>query len=401
MRVLFLTSRLPYPPHRGDRVRTFNFLREFASRHDVHLLSFVEGEEDRAAAAGLDDLCSHEFVTLSKQRSLMNIAAHALSPHPYQVLYYRSSQMQRAVGEALANGQYDLVYVHLFRMAPILVSAVERDVSGARRVRAVLDLTDSVASEIELSIRHRPVATRLPYVWECRKIRALERSVLPRFDEGWVISGADRDDVLATSPGARIEVVPNGVDESLFELEPPESASSTVVFVGNLSVPHNIDAVAFLVRRVMPRLRDRVPDACLRVVGQGAGDGVKDVCSSAAWCSLLGFVPDLRDAYRGAAAFAAPLRFAAGVQNKMLESMAAGVPVVTTSVGNRGLTAEPDREIIIADDPEAFARGLACVLTDTGRRLALSRDGRRFVSGGFSWSHAVDRAEAIVGGEHD
>ncbi|MCD4689934.1 glycosyltransferase [bacterium] len=396
MRILFLTSRLPYPPHRGDRVRTFNFLKAFASRHDVHLVSFIESDAEREAAAELKGICSRELVVLGKRRSLLNIATHALSPMPYQALYYRSAEMQAVVQAAFADGTFDLIYVHLFRMAPFIVPLLGRRPSGGGSdVRAVLDLTDSVASEIELSIRHRAALTRFPYMWESRKIRAYETRVMPGFDETWVISEADRDDVLLGASGARVEIVPNGVDDRLFELDPSMSDSGEVVFVGNLSVPHNIDAVEFLIGDVMPRLRAAEPGATLRVVGKGAGDRVRCICDAADWCTLTGFVPDLRDAYRNAAVFAAPLRFAAGVQNKMLEAMAAGVPVVTTPTGNRGLQAAPGSEIVVASGGAEFACALGEVLSDARRRDALSKAGRRFISGRFSWSHALERAEAV------
>jgi len=394
VRLFFLTSRLPYPPHRGDRVRTFNFLREFATRHDVHLVSFIEGEEERAVAKGLDGLCTYELISLSKRRSLANIAVRALSSQPYQALYYRSGRMVDAVQRVFEGGEFDLAYVHLFRMAPFVERFLER--GGQRTPTTVLDLTDSVASEIELSIRRRPLPTRPLYAWECRRIRALERRVLPAFREGWVISEADRQEVLRTSPGSRIEVIPNGVDERLFGLDPAQDAPKEVVFVGNLSVPHNIDAVGCLVREVMPLLREIVPGTTLRVVGRDVGHAVRGICSSVDWCRMKGFVPDLTDAYRGATVFAAPLRFAAGVQNKMLESMAAGIPVVTSPIGNRGLGARDAREIVVADGPEAFARALAEIIADAGLRSRLSEAGRRFVQGSFSWSAAVDRLDALA-----
>ncbi len=394
MRILFLTSRLPYPPHRGDRVRTYNFLRTFSAGHDVHLLSFVEGEEDRAAAGELDDLCTSELVHLGRGRSLANIATHALSTLPYQALYYHSRRMRTAVRRALTNGGFDLVYVHLFRMVPFVLPALERrETTG---IPAVLDLTDSVASEIELSLAHRPLATRAPYAWECRKIRALERRALPAFREAWVISEADRDDILRTSPGARIEIVPNGVDESLFDVAPAGSGSSTVVFVGNLSVAHNIDAVRFLIRDVMPRVRTVVPEADLRVVGKDAVPAVRDLCAGVGWCELRGFVPDLRDAYRDATVFAAPLRFAAGVQNKMLEAMAAAVPVVSSRLGNRGLRAAGGRQIVIADGAGDFAAALARVIRDVEARRTLAVEGRRFVRECFSWAKALERVELVA-----
>jgi len=146
----------------------------------------------------------------------------------------------------------------------------------------------------------------------------------------------------------------------------------------------------------MPALRDLVGEATLHVVGKDAVPAVRELCSSADWCCLEGFVPDLRDAYRGAAAFAAPLRFAAGVQNKILESMAAGVPVVTSSVGNRGLGAKDGREIVIADGADEFAQELAGLMSNTGRRHELAADGRRFVQETFSWSKALERVESLV-----
>ncbi len=397
MRILFLTSRLPYPPHRGDRVRTFNFLKAFASRHDVHLISFIENNDEREAAVELESICSRELVLLGKRRSLFNITSRALSPMPYQALYYRSARMQALVQAAFADGAFDLIYVHLFRMAPFVAPLLGRRSLGvASNTRAVLDLTDSVASEIELSIRHRPVLARLPYVLESRKIRAYEARIMPSFDEIWVISEADREDVLSGTSGARVEIVPNGVDERLFDIGSSMCDSREVVFVGNLSVPHNIDAVELLIRDIMPRLRTAEPEATLRVVGQGAGDRVRGICAAADWCNFTGFVPDLRDAYRRAAVFAAPMRFAAGVQNKMLEAMAAGVPVVTTPTGNRGLKAAPESEIVVASGAAEFARALGEILSNAGRRDALSRAGRQFVSSRFEWSHALERAETVA-----
>ncbi len=397
MRILFLTSRLPYPPHRGDRVRTFNFLRAFASRHDVHLISFIESDEERQMVRELESICSLELIVLGKRRSLLNIATHALSQMPYQALYYRSARMHTVVQAALAGGAFDLIYVHLFRMAPFVAPLLgRRSLEAAGSTRAVLDLTDSVASEIELSIRHRPILTRFPYAWESRKIRAYEKRVMPSFDETWVISEADRNDVLSGVSGPRVEIVPNGVDERLFELNPAPEDAREVVFVGNLGVPHNIDAVEFLIRDVMPRLRTTEPGATLRVVGQGAGDRMRGICDAADWCTLAGFVPDLRDAYRSGAVFAAPMRFAAGVQNKMLEAMAAGLPVVTTPTGNRGLRAEPGSEVIVASGAEEFARALGEIVGSAHRRATLGKAGRRFVSSRFAWSHALDRAEAVA-----
>lgn len=392
MRILSLTSRLPCPPYRGDRVRTYNFLRALSEGHDVDLVSFVRDDREAELARGLRWLDRVETVLLRPPRSLGNMALRALSPVPYQALYYRSSAMAAAVDRALREGRYDFVYVHLFRMAPFVEASLGSP-SGTRPA-SVVDLTDAVARELELSVPHRPLPLRPAYRWEASKIRRYERRVLGLFDEAWVISKADADETRRHAPDARLAVVPNGVDEKLFAVDPGD-CSPGVLFVGNLSIPHNIDALEHLARDVMPLVRRSVPEAPLTVAGRDAGARVRRLVEETG-ARLAGFVPALPDVYRLGTVFAAPLRFAAGVQNKILEAMAAGLPVVTSSLGNRGLSAADGSELLVRDDPAAFAAAVADVLRDDRRGREIGARGREFVRAGFRWSLARERAERLV-----
>ena len=392
MRILALTSRVPFPPLRGDKVRTFNFLKALSERHDVDLLTFVEGDADRALARRLDWLRSAETISLPRIRSYANMALGALSSLPYQTLYYRSGSMREAFAAAVGRETYDLVYVHLFRMAPYALGG--GDVGAAGAPAYALDLTDAISVELSESVPRRPFPIRPAYAWEAEKIRRYEARVARAFDETWVIAEADAAAIASVAPDADVVVVPNGVDESLFSL-PGADAEGVVLFVGNLSIAHNTDAVEFLVGEIMPRVRRRVSEARLRVVGHGADERMRRAAAEGGF-DLGGYVPELADAYRGAAVFAAPLRFAAGVQNKILEAMAAGLPVVTTPTGNRGLGAPAGEALAVAEDAEGLSDEIVRLLGDRSRRAAVGSAGRAFVRGRFSWSAVRGHAERLV-----
>jgi glycosyltransferase involved in cell wall biosynthesis len=394
VKILFLTSRLPYPPYRGDRVRTWNFVRSLSARHDVRLLSFTEGAADDDGVRELSKLAAVETVRLSRTRSFANMGLGLLSPLPYQVLYYRSAAMERAVAGALRRERFDVVVVHLFRMAPFALPALPA--AGAPRSGPVmaLDLTDAVSAELRLSLPRRPLLLRPAYRWECDKIRRYEGRAASVFDEVWTISESDRQAILGVAAGASVAVVPNGVDESLFA-GAPGGAGSAALFVGNFDVPHNIDAARHLARDIMPLVRAAEPGAVLRLVGHGRLDRLR-LGDPGRGVEARGFVPSLADAYAGAAVFVAPLRFAAGVQNKVIEAMASGLPVVTTSLVNRGLGAADGDEIVVRDEPGAFAEAVVGLLRDGERARRLGDRGRAFVRARFTWNAVVDRVEALA-----
>ncbi len=395
MRILFLTSRLPYPPHRGDRVRTWNFLKSLSARHEVRLVSFTEGPVDDDGVRELSKLANVETVRLSPARSFANMALGLLSPLPYQVLYYRSAAMERAVAGALRREPFDVAVVHLFRMAPVALAALRETAGGPHRAPATaLDLTDAISAELALSLPRRPALLRPAYAWESRKVRDFEARAASAFDEAWTISESDRGVILAGAPGATVAVVPNGVDASLFA-GTPGGRSSAALFVGNFDVPHNADAARHLAFDIMPLVRAAEPGAVLRFVGQGRLQRLR-LGGADQGVEARGFVPRLTDVYADAAVFVAPLRFAAGVQNKVLEAMAAGLPVVTTSLVNQGLGAADGVEIVVRDEPRAFAEAVVRILRDAEGARRLGERGRAFVRVRFDWNAVVGRVEALA-----
>ena len=387
MRILCLTSRLPFPPDRGDRLRAFHFIEHLSQEHELSLVSFIASEAERDYLPSLLAYCREvRVVPMSARRSALGTALNLWRQEPLQALYYRLGTMRRLVDGMIAAADFGAAYVHLFRMAPYVAQHPE--------LYRIVDLTDVISKEIDLSLPYRSLASRAVYGLEKGRIARYERWVAQNLEETWLISEADRQALARACPGADIRVVPNGVDLKQFHPTGQPCAPDSLIFVGHLGVLHNIDAATFLAQEVLPLVQKAFPACTLSIVGADPAPQIQRLGQSAA-ITVTGFVPDLNAHLNRAAVFVAPLRFAAGIQNKVLEAMAAGRPVVTTSLVNEGLGAQLEQEILIADDAPATAQQVVQLLANAPLREQVGRAGRRFVEQKFSWHHAVARMRAI------
>jgi len=388
VKILCLTSRLPWPLNRGDRLRAFHVLETLAEDHELTLLSFVENSEQRALLTHLKPFCRElRIVEKSRAMSMLTAAANCWRRLPLQTLYYRSGEMRRLVAMTLAEASFDAAYIHLFRMAPYLGRG---DVPYR-----IVDLTDVISREVDRSLRYRSGASRLVYSIERRRIERWEEMLAAEGDEIWLISPAERTALLDRCPGANVQVVPNGVDCDAFCPLEGEEDPLRIVFTGHMSVFHNVDAAAHLADSVLPLVRRDFPNLRLRIVGACPSRKVQILHRPPA-VTVSGFVPDLNLELNRGAVFVAPLRFSGGMQNKVLEAMASARPVVTTPAVARGLDAEAGRHLLVAESTEEFAGHITGLLTDTGRRRTLGAAARRFVQDRFNWRFVAERARELA-----
>ncbi len=391
MRLLFLTSRLPYPPDRGDRVRTYQILKTLAREHKTTLVSFVAHEEERGNVNKLSAHCEDiHLVHQPTWRSNIAVALNVWRDVPLQILYYRSNQMQRKIDNLLKTRSFDVAYIHLFRMAPYWGKHPE--------IYSILDLTDLISSELRASIPYQNAFWRSIYHLEFTRVKNFEQRVASRFDEVWFISKRDRDLYAQSAPQTRLQVIPSCIDESLFLFQRPDNQSiklkPKLLFVGNLEVKHNIDALTYLVKEVLPLIQSEVPGCELLIAGAGnrkTANGLERYPG----VRVVGFVPDLRTVYAETSVSIAPLRFSAGVQFKAIEAMAAGLPVVTTSDVSDGLGTEPGRDLLVGDSAESFAVQVVRLLQDKQLSLKLGHAGRAFVREYFTSPAAFRRLNDI------
>lgn len=379
---------------RGECFRSFNLLRVLASQHEVTLLSFIEKSADPSRRAAIEALGVRvHTVNHSRRRSLLRMALSARLPTmPFQIAQFESSGMRALVREYAA--QTDVVIACLVRMAPYLEEV-------PRGVRKIVDLCDAVSSEVRASIPHRRGIERIFSREEAKRVAAYERALVARVDEVWLVTRAEVGKICGTrSVPANVIVVANGMDVPAEEPPPRRATDSPrLLFTGNLRVSHNVDAARVLVRRVLPRVLERLPGAHLHLAGADPSSKILELAGPNV--TVHGYVDDLHTFLRTGDVFVAPMRYVAGIQTKILEAMAVGIPVVTTPIVNRGLGANAGIHLLLASDPEELASLTVRVAEDASLAGHLSRESRLFVKERYRWDAALERFSGGVAAKPD
>lgn len=386
MRIAFLTSRFPYPPHRGDRSTVLSLLRVFSERHRVTLFSLIDGSEPPESVEKVSAFCERiEVQPLSRLRSWGQATLGLFSPLPSQVRYYEHPAFARRIAEQVRGGEFDLIFVHTFRMTPFLPE------TDAAKVLWLGDSTGHVLGGMAsfASWWKRPLIE-----WERRRVERYAAWSSRRVHESWALTEFDRDDLIRIGC-ERVVLSAHGVNEQFFAAMPRGNGTPRVGFLGNLSVPHNIDAAVFAAREVWPRIRSKRPDAEFWIVGADPVEAVTQL-GEIPGVRVTGTVPDLLPVIEQASVFIAPLRFSTGVQNKVLEPMAAGVPVVTTGPVAQGVRAVHGEHLVIADGAQATADAVLELFRDPAAALRMAERGREHVRRNFSWAVATDRIEHVL-----
>jgi sugar transferase (PEP-CTERM/EpsH1 system associated) len=389
MNILFLTSRLPYPPNRGDRLRAFNFIQSLHREHEIYLITFISSDEELQCIPELKQFC-HEIKYVMKKpaQSLISVLLNIWRSEPLQSLFYRSSSMSKMINHAIGEGHYDAIYIHLFRMAQFVINFKDQ--------YRILDLTDVISNEVKRSLPYRNSFWKLLYSVEYPRILNYERKLTNLFEETWLVSASEHQILSSQIPQANIITITNGIDTQIYHPIDIRPIPHRIIFTGHMGVPHNIDAARFFALEVFPDIQKMFPDSKFIIAGADPAQSVLDL-SSQPNVEVLGYVEDLNFELNRSHIFIAPLRFAAGVQNKVLEAMAAGRPVVTTRMVNEGINAKEDHEIIVADSTDEYIMKLSRLFNDDEYRMKISQAGLDFVRENFSWDHVLQRVNVIEG----
>ena len=374
-RVLVLAARLPRLGYDGSWV-LWRRLEEMARRHRVTLFAFLDEAKDSAHVPALEALGIH-VVTMLRERNPMPGNLHRRVPARL-FRDYCSPAMQRAVQRMLEGADYDLVQVEYIEMAHI----VSRQ---PRRQRCIYVCHESLTVATQ-----RSGGSRLEVAAAAR----FERALLGSFDHTIALSDVDAMALRALSPASRVDVVPSGT--MLPELPDgrgrPESP--TITFVGYYKHQPNVDAARWLASEIMPLVREKAPDARLRLVGRGAPSVVADLAQPGI-VDVVGFVDDLSRELADATVIALPLRLGGGLRGKLLEAWAAGRPVVATPVACEGLEPQGGVHCLIAADARRFADSIITLLQDEILRLHLGASGRLLARQRYSVGASVDRYDEV------
>jgi sugar transferase (PEP-CTERM/EpsH1 system associated) len=385
MRICFLSPRFPYPAIKGDSLRVYHQLRTLSQQHRITLLTMTDTPVSSSDFAKVAPLCERvEVVPLSRWRTLWNLSRSLFSRQPMQVHYYRAGAFRKRLTALLAEERFDVIHATLIRMLPY--------VWNIREVPVVVDLIDSLSLNLEARRRQVGGLKRLAYEVEYRRVSKYERTVVERFP-ALVVSSPTDQQVLG---GKNITVIPNGVDVEQFPFQGSIGRDgATLVFTGNMGYHPNEEAVAWFAGEVWPLLRLTHPRLCFQVVGTNPSDRIRALAQSVHGIQVLGRVPDVATYLKRATVAVCPMVSGSGIQNKVLEAMSAGAPVVATAIANRGVQARADCDLLIADTPPAFAASVARLLDNPADGAALAQAGRRFVEQHFRWEEHARRLSNI------
>ncbi|MGH9144651.1 MAG: glycosyltransferase [Vicinamibacterales bacterium] len=397
MRILWLKSDLLLPLDKGGKLRTWHLLRHLARHHEITYLAFREPDQPAADVEGMRAVAAQvETVPRAETakgtlRFYADAALHLVDPLPYAVGKYRSRAYRRRLDALLSSRGFDLV------VCDFLFPAVNLP---KRLPCPAVIFTHNVESEIWR--RHAEtkagLAGRALYRAQYHRMLRYEQATLARFDGVLAVSDADRETFAALYPAAMrrpLHVVPTGVDTEYFAPAPGDPSSRTLVFTGSMDWLPNEDAMQYFCGEILPRIRVEEPHVTLSIVGRAPTPAVRRLADQHG-VQVTGRVDDVRPYMQAAAAYIVPLRIGGGTRLKIFEAMSMGKAVISTTVGAEGLPVSDGDHLLLADEPDSFARAVVSVLRDHERRARLETAARALVVERYDWSAVAGSLEQAL-----
>ena len=397
--ILYLVHRLPFPPNKGDKVRSYHLLRHLLQNHRVFLGTFIDDPDDEQHLPTLKALCPDLHVErLHPRTAKLKSLSGLLRGEALTLAYYRSAGMQRWVQNTVAAHPMRASVVFSSSMAPYAQAL-------APQVPMLVDFVDvDSAKWTQYAPEHRWPLSWL-YRREGRRLLAYERAVAAQAQRSFFVTPNETALFVSQAPesAGRVQSLSNGVDSDFFALDtqrpsPFAPNEQAVVFTGAMDYWPNIDGVSWFVADMLPQLLARWPRARFYIVGRSPSPQVQALAS--AQVVVTGTVPDVRPYLQHAAAVVAPLRVARGIQNKILEAMAMQQPVVTVHSCAEAIGATAAQGQLRADTPEQFLQALQPLLDAPEHAAALGRAARQFVVQRFSWQAHLSGIDACLAPPH-
>ena len=372
-RILIVVSRFPFPLEKGDKLRAYHQIKELSKYYSITLFSLSDKKLKSEQLYELEKYCDKVMThRLSKFTIAWNILLAFLSKRPLQVGYFFSNRAKQKIKQEVQSTAYKHIYCQLIRCSEF--------VKQIHETPKTLDYMDVLSIGVQRRIESQNILIRWVFKREFRTLQKYERDVFDYFENRTIISEQDQA-LISHQDRKEIVVIPNGIDNSFIKHDLNVEQDHDLVFVGNMSYPPNIEAVKYIAEHILPKNKELK----LLVSGSSPHNTIKKLAESSNQITLTGWVDDIRTSYLRGKIFIAPMTIGTGMQNKLLEAMALGIPSITTPLANNAIKAQHNTEIIESNSPKEFNSAINRLLADNGLRKSIGQNGSDFVRDNYSW----------------
>ena len=388
MRIFFIGQRVPFPPDRGDKITTYNEIRHLSTKHEVHVFCLADGRRDLDNIPGLRRYAkSVTAVPVVGWASKLRALDAMLAGKPLSVAAFNEAKLHDAVTRKFSELQPDLIIVYSCNVAQYA--------EHFPQVPRIMQFAELDSSRWGQFARRSRLPMRWVYAIEERRFFASERHIARTFSHALVCTAAEQRDFERLIPGAPVSLVGNGVDLDYFRSTGVAKRSGSIVFTGVMDYFPNIDAVVWFCDEVLPIVQQQIPGAGLTICGSRPAAAVRRLAKRRG-VTVTGRVPDTRPYMDEAELFIAPMRMARGIQNKLLEALAMGLPCVASQTAARGTVVQDGEGILAADDPEEFAEHVVRLLRDGAFRAAMASKARAAAEENYRWEAQLAFLDQVI-----
>ena len=372
-KILIVTSRVPWPLDKGDKLRAYHQIKSLSEKAEIYLFCTNDSATINGAEQELKKYCKEILVVpLPKTRIIWNLFLAFFKKIPFQVAYFYNYEVQKSFDRFINNIKPNSIYCQLIRTSLLIRNHKEFK---------VLDYMDTFSKGMERRMKNASGIKKFIFGLEQKRLNFFEKEVFNWYNERIIISEQDKN-LIPHSDRNKIIVIPNGVELDYFQPQ-DKNKDFDLLFNGNMNYPPNVEAAEYLCKEIIPVLKQKGYKLKVLISGTSPSDRVRALENESV--KISGWVSDIRENYARSKILVAPMQSSIGLQNKLLEAMAMGVPCVTSKLANNALGADSGMEIFTADTPGEYANHIVNLLTDSVCYNKLSEAGHNFIKKNYSW----------------
>lgn len=398
MNILFFCHRIPFPPNKGEKIRSYHLLKHLVKNHDVYLVSLIDDPGDKRylpEIAAMVKMHLYELIHPKVKKLLSSLAI--IQKKPVTVSYFYSQRLQNKIDSLIERIKFDIFFFSSSPTAEFIFRSKHQK-KIFENTRLMMDLIDVDSQKWLKYAQTCNNPMRWVYQREARYLQKYEIKIAQKFERLFLVSEAEKALFLNNYSAENTSVIPNGVDLDFFKpgyIHDQKSNTHELVFIGIMDYWPNIDAVEWFVKKILPLVKKEIPDVIFYIVGKRPPRRIRSLSGKNGVC-VTGFVRDVRKYLARADISVIPLRIAQGIQNKVLESMAMAKPVICTSQALVGIQADAGNEIIVADTEKEFADAVIRLLRDEELKKRIGKMARRCVEKKYLWDQSFEKFDSFL-----